>query len=106
MWLVFAFQARTTEASLQRLRRGARQRGTGGADTNDSNISDNLSEKICAQLFLDVQVHCQTLYFDVYSNCPGDGSLSIVESGTSHAHHKRFPCKGQTWPIMTVRLHD
>lgn len=48
-------QARQTEASLQLLRRGARQRGAGGADTSD-NISDNLSDKICAQLFLDVQV--------------------------------------------------
>jgi hypothetical protein len=48
-------QARQTEASLQLLRRGARQRGAGAADTSD-NISDNLSDKICAQLFLDVQV--------------------------------------------------
>lgn len=48
-------QARQTEASLLLLRRGARQRGAGAADTND-NVSDNLSDKICAQLFLDVQV--------------------------------------------------
>lgn len=57
-------QARTTEASLQLLRRNARQRGAGGiAGADNDNISDNLSEKICAQLFLDVQVfvtfpHC------------------------------------------------
>ncbi|KAG0568570.1 hypothetical protein KC19_6G029700 [Ceratodon purpureus] len=52
--------ARQTEASLQLLRRGARQRGAGGADTSD-NISDNLSDKICAQLFLDVQEYGRRL---------------------------------------------
>ncbi|KAJ7556196.1 hypothetical protein O6H91_05G073700 [Diphasiastrum complanatum] len=45
--------ARRTESSLQRLRQGARQRVGAGADTTDSNISD--TDKICAQLFLDVQ---------------------------------------------------
>lgn len=54
--------ARTTESSLQRLRRGARQRGAGaGTETNDNNISDNLSDKICAQLFLDVQEYGRRL---------------------------------------------
>ena len=53
-------QARQTEASLQLLRRGIRQRGAGGADTSE-NISDNLSDKICAQLFLDVQVPSKLL---------------------------------------------
>ena len=56
-------QARQTEASLQLLRRGARQRGAGGADTSD-NISDNLSDKICAQLFLDVQVLSNLLFME------------------------------------------
>jgi hypothetical protein len=56
------YQARTTESSLQRLRRGARQRGAGaGTETNDNNISDNLSDKICAQLFLDVQEYGRRL---------------------------------------------
>nr|PNR36513.1 hypothetical protein PHYPA_022364 [Physcomitrium patens] len=52
--------ARQTEASLLLLRRGARQRGAGSADTTD-NVSDNLSDKICAQLFLDVQEYGRRL---------------------------------------------
>jgi len=57
----YHLQARQTEASLQLLRRGIRQRGAGAADTSD-NISDNLSDKICAQLFLDVQVQYSQSY--------------------------------------------
>jgi hypothetical protein len=52
--------ARQTEVSLQLLRRGIRQRGAGAADIIE-NISDNLSDKICAQLFLDVQEYSRRL---------------------------------------------
>ncbi|KAG6547153.1 hypothetical protein Mapa_011405 [Marchantia paleacea] len=51
--------ARKTESTLQRFRQGAaRQRG-GGADTSENSISD--TDKICAQLFLDVQEYGRRL---------------------------------------------
>ncbi|KAH9314170.1 hypothetical protein KI387_022797 [Taxus chinensis] len=45
--------ARKTESSLQRIRQGAQRRGGTGTDSSDSNISN--TDKICMQLFLDVQ---------------------------------------------------
>lgn len=50
-------QARKTETSLMKLRQGAQKRNAagGGASTDaaDSNVS---TDKICMQLFLDIQV--------------------------------------------------
>ncbi|KAK1318996.1 hypothetical protein QJS10_CPB04g00286 [Acorus calamus] len=45
--------ARKTETSLQRIRQGAQRRAGGNTDASDSNISD--TDKICMQLFLDIQ---------------------------------------------------
>ncbi|KAL2613354.1 hypothetical protein R1flu_025046 [Riccia fluitans] len=51
--------AKKTETTLQRFRQGAaRQRG-GGTDTSENSISD--TDKICAQLFLDVQEYGRRL---------------------------------------------
>ena len=48
-------QARKTESSLQRIRQGAQQRrGGASSDVSDHNVSD--TDKICMQLFLDIQV--------------------------------------------------
>uniref|UniRef100_A0A0D6R2N2 Conserved oligomeric Golgi complex subunit 2 n=1 Tax=Araucaria cunninghamii TaxID=56994 RepID=A0A0D6R2N2_ARACU len=51
--------ARKTESSLQRIRQGAQKRGGAGTDSLDSNISD--TDKICMQLFLDVQEYGRRL---------------------------------------------
>ncbi|XP_072970443.1 conserved oligomeric Golgi complex subunit 2 [Typha angustifolia] len=45
--------ARKTESSLLRLRQGAQRRVGASSDASDNNISD--TEKICMQLFLDIQ---------------------------------------------------
>ncbi|ERN10008.1 hypothetical protein AMTR_s00013p00234340 [Amborella trichopoda] len=52
-WDVVNVQRRT-ESSLQRLRQGAQRRGGASSDASDHNISD--TDKICMQLFLDIQV--------------------------------------------------
>ncbi|ONM11589.1 Oligomeric Golgi complex subunit 2 [Zea mays] len=51
--------ARKTESSLQRLRQGAQRRVGASTDASDSIISD--TDKICMQLFLDIQVCCLPL---------------------------------------------
>lgn len=51
--------ARRTESSLQRIRQGAQRRGGAGTDSSDVNISD--TDKICMQLFLDVQEYGRRL---------------------------------------------
>lgn len=47
-------QARKTESSLQKIRLGAQRRAGASSDISDHNISD--TDKICMQLFLDIQV--------------------------------------------------
>jgi hypothetical protein len=72
------------------LRRGARQRGAGaGTETNDNNISDNLSDKICAQLFLDVQVHLSTSLGFCQIKGSAFGSFKLLGTGI------RIVCKRQ-----------
>ncbi|XP_064943702.1 conserved oligomeric Golgi complex subunit 2 isoform X2 [Musa acuminata AAA Group] len=51
--------ARKTESSLLRLRQGAQRRVGATSDSMDNNISD--TEKICMQLFLDVQEYGRNL---------------------------------------------
>ncbi|PKA55238.1 hypothetical protein AXF42_Ash003875 [Apostasia shenzhenica] len=51
--------ARKTESSLLRLRQGAQRRAGASSDALDNNISD--TEKICMQLFLDIQEHGRNL---------------------------------------------
>ncbi|KAJ4752312.1 Conserved oligomeric Golgi complex subunit 2 [Rhynchospora pubera] len=51
--------ARKTESSLQRLRQGAQRRVGASSDASDSNISD--TEKMCMQLFLDIQEYGRNL---------------------------------------------
>lgn len=45
--------ARKTESSLQRIRQGAQRRAGASSDISDQNVSD--TDKICMQLFLDIQ---------------------------------------------------
>jgi conserved oligomeric Golgi complex subunit 2 len=52
--ILFNIKARKTESSLQRLRQGAQRRVGASTDASDNIISD--TDKICMQLFLDVQV--------------------------------------------------
>lgn len=54
-----SLKARKTESSLQRLRQGAQRRVGASTDASDSIISD--TDKICMQLFLDIQVCCLPL---------------------------------------------
>ncbi|KAG1363477.1 conserved oligomeric Golgi complex subunit 2 [Cocos nucifera] len=51
--------ARKTESSLLRLRQGAQRRVGASSDALDNNISD--TEKICMQLFLDIQEYGRNL---------------------------------------------
>ncbi|XP_028765079.1 conserved oligomeric Golgi complex subunit 2 [Neltuma alba] len=52
--------ARKTESSLQRIRQGAQQRrGGASSDVSDQNVSD--TDKICMQLFLDIQEYARNL---------------------------------------------
>ncbi|KAK4264502.1 hypothetical protein QN277_025666 [Acacia crassicarpa] len=52
--------ARKTESSLQRIRQGAQQRrGGASSDVSDHNVSD--TDKICMQLFLDIQEYARNL---------------------------------------------
>uniref|UniRef100_A0A804M7E0 Conserved oligomeric Golgi complex subunit 2 n=1 Tax=Zea mays TaxID=4577 RepID=A0A804M7E0_MAIZE len=51
--------ARKTESSLQRLRQGAQRRVGASTDASDSIISD--TDKICMQLFLDIQEYARNL---------------------------------------------
>lgn len=47
-------QARRTESSLQKIRLGAQRRGGASSDTSDHVVSE--TDKVCMQLFLDIQV--------------------------------------------------
>jgi hypothetical protein len=52
-------QARKTESSLQRLKKGAQRRTGVSSDVSDPTVSD--TDKLCMQYFLDIQVsivHC------------------------------------------------
>ncbi|KAE8783598.1 conserved oligomeric Golgi complex subunit 2 [Hordeum vulgare] len=51
--------ARKTESSLQRLRQGQQKRIGGSTDASDNIISD--TDKICMQLFLDIQEYARNL---------------------------------------------
>ncbi|CAL4920120.1 unnamed protein product [Urochloa decumbens] len=51
--------ARKTQSSLQRLRQGAQRRVGASTDTSDNIISD--TDKICVQLFLDIQEYARNL---------------------------------------------
>ncbi|XP_010250762.1 PREDICTED: conserved oligomeric Golgi complex subunit 2 [Nelumbo nucifera] len=51
--------ARKTESSLQRIRQGAQRRAGASSDVSEQNVSD--TDKICMQLFLDVQEYGRNL---------------------------------------------
>ncbi|KAJ4974413.1 hypothetical protein NE237_007587 [Protea cynaroides] len=51
--------ARRTETSLQRIRQGAQRRAGASSDISDQNVSD--TDKICMQLFLDIQEYGRNL---------------------------------------------
>ncbi|KAF7838181.1 conserved oligomeric Golgi complex subunit 2 [Senna tora] len=51
--------ARKTESSLQRIRQGAQRRGGASSDVSDHNVSD--TDKICMQLFLDIQEYARNM---------------------------------------------
>ncbi|KAL8480742.1 hypothetical protein ACS0TY_027327 [Phlomoides rotata] len=51
--------ARKTESSLQKIRLGAQRRAGASSDVSDNNISD--TDKICMQLFLDIQEYGHNL---------------------------------------------
>lgn len=51
---------RKTESSLQRFRQGVQRKGSTGTDSGESNISD--TDKICKQLYLDVQEYGRRLH--------------------------------------------
>ncbi|KAI6682729.1 hypothetical protein NL676_028642 [Syzygium grande] len=51
--------ARKTESSLQRIRQGAQRRAGASSDVSEQNVSD--TDKICMQLFLDIQEYGRNL---------------------------------------------
>lgn len=48
-------QARKTESSLQKLRQNAQRRAGAASGVSDQNVSE--TDKMCMQLFLDIQVN-------------------------------------------------
>ncbi|KAM2228222.1 hypothetical protein ACFXTI_014942 [Malus domestica] len=50
---------RKMETSLQRIRQGAQRRGGASSDVSDQNVSD--TDKICMQIFLDIQEYGRNL---------------------------------------------
>jgi len=78
--LNFSLKARKTESSLLRLRQGAQRRVGASSDSSDNNISD--TDKICMQLFLDIQV-CDQLF--------------------SHHHHKSHD---KLYNMHSVRIYE
>mgnify|MGYP002775380941 FL=1 len=59
-------QTRKTESSLLRLRQGVLKRGSAGTDSGESNIS--ATDKICRQLYLDVQVENFEISMPLFCN--------------------------------------
>lgn len=57
---ILSEQARRTESSLQKIRLGAQRRAGTSSDVSDNNVSD--TDKICMQLFLDIQVSKHLTY--------------------------------------------
>lgn len=51
--------ARRTESSLQKIRLGAQRRAGASSDISDNNVSD--TDKVCMQLFLDIQEYGRNL---------------------------------------------
>ena len=51
--------ARKTESSLQKIRQSAQRRAGASSDISDNNVSD--TDKICMQLFLDIQEYARNL---------------------------------------------
>ncbi|KAL0397241.1 UNVERIFIED_CONTAM: Conserved oligomeric Golgi complex subunit [Sesamum calycinum] len=51
--------ARKTESSLQKIRLGAQRRAGATSDVSDQNVSD--TDKMCMQLFLDIQEYGRNL---------------------------------------------
>ncbi|KAJ0013350.1 hypothetical protein Pint_21670 [Pistacia integerrima] len=51
--------ARKTESSLLKIRQGAQRRAAASSDVSDHNVSD--TDKICMQLFLDIQEYGRNL---------------------------------------------
>nr|KAJ0214639.1 hypothetical protein LSAT_V11C400188700 [Lactuca sativa] len=51
--------ARKTETSLQRIRKGAQRRAGATSDVSDHNVSE--TDRICMQLFLDIQEYGRNL---------------------------------------------
>ncbi|XP_028124373.1 uncharacterized protein LOC114321402 [Camellia sinensis] len=51
--------AKKTDSSLQRIRQGAQRRGGASSDVSENNVSN--TDKICMQLFLDIQEYGRNL---------------------------------------------
>ncbi|KAF2302637.1 hypothetical protein GH714_000521 [Hevea brasiliensis] len=64
--------ARKTESSLQRIRQGAQRRGGASSDVSDNSVSD--TDKICMQLFLDIQASYISLSLSLSLTCALGGT--------------------------------
>ncbi|XP_011624936.1 conserved oligomeric Golgi complex subunit 2 isoform X1 [Amborella trichopoda] len=88
-WDVVNVQRRT-ESSLQRLRQGAQRRGGASSDASDHNISD--TDKICMQLFLDIQEYGRNL------------STIGVQAADIPAYHSLWQCLAPTDMQTNIRF--
>ncbi|GAV56540.1 COG2 domain-containing protein/DUF3510 domain-containing protein [Cephalotus follicularis] len=70
--------ARKTESSLQRIRQGAQRRAGASSDVSEHNVSD--TDKICMQLFLDIQEFGRNL------------SALAVEAATIPSYRSLWQC--------------
>lgn len=71
--------ARKTETSLQRIRLGAQRRAGASSDVSDHNVSE--TDRICMQLFLDIQEYGRNL-----------GSLGVEAA--------KIPAYGSLWQLV------
>ncbi|KAJ8748117.1 hypothetical protein K2173_012885 [Erythroxylum novogranatense] len=74
--------ARKTESSLQRIRQGAQRRAGASSDVSDHSVSD--TDKICMQLFLDIQEYGRNL------------SLLGVQAANIPAYRSLWQCVAPT----------
>lgn len=79
MWLLLHAQARKTESSLQRIRQGAQRRAGASSDVSDHSISD--TDKICMQLFLDIQVVSLSLSLSLNAQWVSKLTCIIISTG-------------------------
>ncbi|KAF5932963.1 hypothetical protein HYC85_029134 [Camellia sinensis] len=83
--------AKKTDSSLQRIRQGAQRRGGASSDVSENNVSN--TDKICMQLFLDIQEYGRNL------------SALGVEAAKIPAYRSLWQCVAPTDSQNTISFY-